>query len=85
MARCVINVVGVADRLTGTSKNTGKAYDMCEIAYTFKNQFQKNCVACSMIDGTIMDEFDIHVGQTFDAIVNQFNGKSYIDLISEVF
>lgn len=84
MARCVVSVVGMADRMKGTSKNTGKAYDLVEIAVTFCNQWGNNAVACAMLDGGVIDDLDVKVGRKYDAIVNQFNGKSYIDLIDEV-
>ena len=84
MARCVVSVVGMADRMKGTSKNTGKAYDMVEIAVTFRNQRGNNAVACAMLDGTVFDDLSVQVGRKYDAVVNQHNGKTYIDLIDEV-
>ena len=84
MARCVLTVVGMADRMKGTSKNTGKAYDLVEVAVTFCNQWGSNSVACSFLPGDLVDELDVKVGRKYDAVVNQVNGKSYIDLIDEV-
>lgn len=84
MARCIVTVVGMADRMTGTAKNTGKPYDMCEAAFTFRNQWGKNAVACAMIDGAVLDQMGVSVGSSYDAVVNQYNGKTYVDLIDEV-
>lgn len=84
MARCIVTVVGMADRMTGTSKKTGKDYDMVEIAVTFRNQWGNNSVACAYVDGPVMDQMSVRVGNKYDAVVNQYNGKTYVDLIDEV-
>lgn len=85
MARCVVTVVGLADRMKGNSKKTGNPYDMCEAAFTFRNQWGNNAVACAYIDGSVLDQMAVKVGCKYDAVVNQYNGKTYIDLIDEVF
>lgn len=84
MARCVVKVVGMADRMKGTGKNTGKPYDMAEAVFTFVNQWGNNAVACAMIDGAVLDQLQVHVGGRYDASVMTFNGKTYVDLFSEV-
>lgn len=84
MARCVVTVVGMADRMKGTSKKTGKAYDMVEVAITFRNQWGNNSVACATVDGPVVEQMNVQVGCKYDAVVNQYNGKTYIDLIDEV-
>lgn len=84
MARCVVTVVGMADRMFGTSKKTGKHYDMQEIAITFKNQWGNNSVACATVDGPVIDQMDVQVGFRYDAVVNQYNGRTYVDLIDLV-
>ena len=85
MARTVVKVVGMADRSIGTSKKTGLAYDFCEVAFTFVNRWQQNAVAVAALDGSVLDKFDVHVGDQFDAIVNTFNNKTYVDLIDQVY
>jgi len=85
MARCVVTVVGMADRMKGNSKKTGNAYDLVECAFTYRNQWGNNSVACSMIDGPVVDQMGVKVGCKFDAVVNQYNGKTYVDLIDEVY
>lgn len=84
MARCVVKVVGMADRMKGNAKNTGKPYDMAEAAFTFVNQWGNNSVACAMIDGAVLDQLQVHVGGRYDASVMTYNGKTYVDLFSEV-
>ena len=84
MARCVVTVVGMADRMTGTSKKTGKPYDMQELAVKFVNQWGINSVACCTVDGKAIDQLQVNVGCQYDAVINQYNGKAYLDLIEEV-
>lgn len=84
MARTLVTVVGMADRMKGTSKKTGKDYDMQELAVTFRNQWGDNSVACAFVDGPVVEQMRVKVGCTYDAVVNQYNGKTYIDLIDEV-
>ena len=84
MARCVVTVVGMADRMTGTSKKTGKPYDMQELAVTFVNQWGNDSVACCTVDGEAIDHLQVKVGCQYDAVINQYNGKAYLDLIEEV-
>ena len=81
MARCVVTVVGMADRISGTSKKTGKDYDMQDIAITFRNQWGNNSVACATVDGSVIDHMVVQVGCRYDAVVNQYNGRTYVDLI----
>lgn len=85
MARCVVTIVGVADRMKGTSKKTGKDYDMQEVAITFKNPWGSNSVACATVDGPLIDDLGVQVGCKYDAVVNTYNGRTYLDLIEEVY
>ena len=84
MARCVVTVVGIADRLTGISKKTGKDYDMQDIAITYKNKWGNNSVACATVDGPVIDQMCVQVGCRYDAVVNEYNGRTYVDLIDLV-
>ena len=85
MARTVVTIVGMADRLSGTSKKTGKPYDMCEVAVTFVNQWGSNSVAVATLDGAVLDKCGVQIGDRYDAVVNQFNGRAYVELIEAVF
>lgn len=85
MARTVVTIIGMADRRSGTSK-TGKPFDFVECAFQYTNLYgDKQAVACSVIDGHIYDKLALRVGDKYDAIVNQFNGKTYVDLIDPVY
>lgn len=84
MARCIVTVVGMADRMKGTSKKTGKDYDMQEIAIVFRSQWGTNSVACATVDGPVIDQMCVQVGCQYDAVVNHYNGRTYIDLIDIV-
>lgn len=84
MARTVVTIIGMADRSAGTSRKTGKSFDFVECAFQFENSWGKQVVACSVIDGHIYDKLGLGVGDKYDAIVNQFNGKTYVDLIDPV-
>lgn len=84
MPRCIVTVVGMSDRMTGTSAKTGNPYDMCEAVFTYRTQKGKNAVACAFIAGSVLDQMGVTVGSSYDAIVNQYSGKTYVDLIDEV-
>jgi hypothetical protein len=84
MARCVVKVIGMADRMKGTAKNTGKPYDMVECAFSFVNPWGNNSVCCSMIDGAVIDKMQVRTGARYDASVMTQSGKTYIDLFQEV-
>lgn len=84
MPRYLVTVVGMSDRMTGTSTKTGNPYDMFETAFTYRTQKGKNAVACAMIDGSVVDQLGVSVGSIFDAIVNQYSGKTYVDLIDKL-
>lgn len=84
MARTVVTIIGMADRMAGTSPKNNKAYDFVETAFKFENGRGKQAVACATIDGQTYDKLGLCVGDMYDAIVNQFNGKTYVDLIEPV-
>lgn len=85
MARTVVTIIGMASRKSGTSSKTGKSYDFVECAFQFTDSRDKYAVACSVIDGELYDKLALRVGDKYDAIVNQFNGKTYVDLIDPVY
>ena len=85
MARTVVTVVGMADRCSGKSGKTGKDYDFCEIAVSFVNQWNRNAVAIANLDGPVLDKLGVKVGDQYEASVITVNGKTYVDLIDEVF
>lgn len=85
MARTVVNVVGMAKRRTGVSKKTEKPFDFCEVAVTYVNQWGDDAVAIANLDGPVLDKLGVKVGDQYEASVITVNGKTYVDLIDEVF
>lgn len=84
MARCVVTVIGMADRVTGKNKESGKDYDFRKVAFAFQNQYGSNDVSVNIVDGRTLDEFDVQVGDKFLAAVNQVKKTYYIDLIGQM-
>lgn len=85
MARTVVTIIGMADRYAGTSSKTGKSYDFVECAFQYTTSRDKQAVVCSAIDGQTYDKLGLHIGDKYDAIVNNFNGKTFVDLIDPVY
>lgn len=84
MAKCVVTVIGMADRVTGKNKESGKDYDFRKVAFSFQNQYGSNDVSVNIVDGCTLDEFDVQVGNKYMAAVNQVKKIYYIDLIGQM-
>lgn len=84
MARCVVTVIGMADRVTGKNKESGKDYDFRKVAFSFQNQYGSNDVSVNIVDGSTLDEFDVQVGNQYLAAVNQVKKIYYIDLMGQL-
>lgn len=82
MARIVVKVIGMGDRITGKNRETGKPYDFRKVAFGFVNSYGSDDVSVNTVDGSILDELDVQVGRSFVASVNQVKKVYYIDLIS---
>lgn len=82
MARIVVNVIGMGDRITGKNRETGKPYDFRKVAFGFLNSYGSDDVSVNTVDGSILDELDVQVGRSYVASVNQVKKVYYIDLIS---
>lgn len=83
MAKSIVTVIGMADRVTGKNKETGKPYDFRKVAFSFKNNYGSNDVSVNTVDGSILDELDVQIGRDYIAAVNQVKKVYYIDLIDE--
>lgn len=81
MAKCVVTVIGMADRVTGKNKETGKPYDFRKVAFSLVNNYGSNDVTVNIVDGSILDELDVQIGREYIAAVNQVKKVYYIDLI----
>lgn len=84
MAKSIVTVVGMADRVTGKNKESGKDYDFRKVAFSFLNQYGSNDVSVNIIDGSTLDELDVQIGREYLAVVNQVKKVYYIDLIEQV-
>lgn len=84
MARTIVSVLGMGDRVTGQNRSTGKPYDFRKVAFGFCNQFGSNDVSVNIVDGNTLDELNVQVGKQFVAVVNQVKNVYYIDLIDPV-
>lgn len=84
MAKSIVTVVGMADRVTGKNRESGKDYDFRKVAFSFLNQYGSNDVSVNIIDGSTLDELDVQIGREYLAVVNQVKKVFYIDLIEQV-
>ena len=82
MARIVVNVIGMGDRITGKNRETGKPYDFRKVAFGFVNSYGSDDVSVNTVDGSVLDELDVQVGRSYVASVNQVKKVYYIDLIA---
>lgn len=84
MAKTIVSVIGMADRVTGKNKESGKGYDFRKVAFSFANQYGSNDVSVNIVDGDTLDQLDVQVGHKYRAVVNQVKKIYYIDLIEQV-
>ena len=84
MSRSIVTVIGMADRMTGINKESGKDYDFRKVAFAFENQYGSNDVSVNIVDGSILDDLDVQIGREYYAVINQFKKIYYIDLIKPV-
>ena len=81
MARIIVKVIGMGDRVTGKNRDTGKPYDFRKVAFEFMNSYGSNDVSVNIVDGFVMDDLAVEVGSSYWASVNQVKKVYYIDLI----
>lgn len=81
MAKGTVTVIGMADRVTGVNKESGKNYDFRKVAFSFQNQYGSNDISVNIVDGITLDELDVQVGRDYVAVINQVKKIYYIDLI----
>lgn len=84
MAKGIVTVIGMADRVTGKNKESGKDYDFRRVAFAFLNPYGSNDVSVNIVDGSTLDELDVQLGRKFLAVINQVKKVYYIDLIKPV-
>ena len=81
MARTIVKVIGMGDRVTGKNRETGKPYDFRKVAFEFLNSYGSQDVSVNIVDGCVLDELDVQIGRSYTAVVNQVKKVYYIDLI----
>lgn len=84
MAKTIVTVIGMADRVTGKNKESGKDYDFRKVAFAFCNQYGSNDVSVNIVDGDTLDLLNVQSGNQYLAVVNQVKKVYYIDLIDRV-
>lgn len=84
MAKNIVKVIGMADRVTGKNKESGKDYDFRKVAFSFVNQYGSNDVSVNIVDGSTLNDLDVQIGKEYLAVVNQVKKVYYIDLIEQV-
>lgn len=83
MAKSVVTVIGMADRVTGKNNETGKPFDFRKVAFSLVNNYGSNDVTVNIVDGSVLDELDVQIGKEYIAAVNQVKKVYYIDLIEQ--
>lgn len=81
MARTIVKVLGMGDRVTGKNRTTGNPYDFRKVAFGFVNQYGSTDVSVNIVDGTTLDDLHVQVGNLYNAVVNQVKNVYYIDLL----
>lgn len=86
MANCRTNItiVGVGERKSGTSKNTGKAYDFVPVSFTFEDPYESTCgvlASTHAIPGKDFEKNPVYVGDVHDAFLTQYKGQWQIGAI----
>lgn len=84
MAKKIVTVIGMSDRVTGINKDTGKPFDFRRVAFSLVNNYGSNDVSINIVDGCTLDELNVQVGMQYSASVNQVKKVYYIDLIGPV-
>ena len=80
--RIFANVIGVGQRKKGISKKSGKAYDMQEISISYDHHmFSGQKCETIAVDGNIIGDRVIAVGDSLDMVIHQANFKTYVDAI----
>lgn len=82
--RATIQIVGMGDRMTGTSKKTGKAYDIQNVSFLYPDKFTIGMkAATTVMDGAEVEALGgLRIGQEYDAVFHTGpNGAVYIDAI----
>ncbi len=82
--RNTIQIVGLGDRMKGTSKKTGKDYDFQSVSFLYPDKFTTGMkAATAAINGAELDAIGgLSIGMEYDAVYHTGPGNAiYIDAI----
>ena len=79
--RTNIKIIGIGSRMSGTSKNTGNAYDFTPISIAFADAKTRGHRAETVNVNTAELPADIAVGSELDAVMHYANNRLYVDAI----
>lgn len=83
--RAKITIVGVGKRMQGIGKTSGKAYDFTELSFTYPdNNVNGLKAACVAVDQSIIEGFDLKVGDKYDCFMHFLRGQAYVDGLLKV-
>lgn len=80
--RKTVQIMGIGQRKSGTSKKTGKPYDFLEISIGYDSpgftglRCETICISSSLIGAT-----ELVPGEFVDIVSHEYNFKTYIDAI----
>lgn len=82
--RNAIQIVGLGNRMTGTSSKTGRAYDFQSISFTYPDKFTTGVkAATASVNGPDIDALPggLMIGREYDAVYHTSGNAIYIDAI----
>lgn len=79
--RTKIKVVGIGQRMSGTSKKNGKPYDFLPVSFVFKDQYFNGFrAATANIDGPTVDAAGmVKIDDEREIFYHTFNGTIIVD------
>lgn len=81
--RKFINIVGVGNRIHGTSSKTGKPYDFTPVSFTYEDNYTTGLKAanCNLAQDCCPQDYRPCVGETVEAFMREDfkTGRVYIE------
>lgn len=82
--RTYINVVGVGNRMQGTSKSNGRNYDFVPVSFTYEDPYgtTRGMLADTVnVPGAMFNAQPINPGDILDVVMHKQNYRNVIDAI----
>lgn len=82
--RKYVNIVGVGKRMSGTGKNSGKAYDFTPVAFTYDDQYMTGAKCTTVnINQDAMGGYTPCIGDTVEVVMREDykSGRVYVDAV----